>query len=322
MSSQTQFKGKYSKANITQELLIHDPPTTSAQDVICIRTNDTSSDLMYPNSRFTSIKNLGDGSASLIFEGYDNQEKKKIIIKKISKKEYWRKELDILKRLSHSNTGRLLKYIDFYESQRCSYIVTEFYEGFDLFEHIDLNVPYTTKKGLLLCLEMAKCIKECHDNNIIHLDIKCENYMVKSDKLFEDGKPNIVLIDFGHSEIVPKDQPIEKLRKGYSYGTSYYTCPEGYFERINSSKSDIWSLGVCLSLLLTGDYPYVGKKEEYYRNSVNDNISLTKSDLNPDIIVLLADSLNSIPFKRPTINQFISRIVKILIELGVEVNLV
>ena len=306
-----QLKGRYAKANISQQLLIHDPPTTSAQDILCLRTNDTSTDTLYPSKRYISVKPLGDGSASLIFEGYDNQEKKKVIIKKISKREYWRKELEVLKRLANSDSGRLLKYLDYYESQRCSYLITEFYKGFDLFEHIDLNVPYPPKKALTLILEMAYCIKECHDNNVLHLDIKCENYMVKSDRLFEEGKPNIVLIDFGHAEIIPPDQPIEKLRKGYSYGTSYYTCPEGYIERIHSSKSDIWSLAICLSLLLTGDYPYVGKKEEYYRNSVTDNVSLSK-DLDPEISELIVDSLNSIPFKRPTIDMFIFRTTKLL----------
>jgi serine/threonine protein kinase len=313
MSSATnnQFRGRYAKANINQQLLIHAPPTTSVQDVLCTRTNDTSSDISYPNSRYTSVKNIGDGSASLIFEGYDNQEKRKVIIKKISKKEYWRTELEVLKKLTNNTSGRLLKYIDFFESQRCSYIITEFYVGFDLFEHIDLNVPYPVKKALLLCLEMAKCIKECHDNNIIHLDIKCENYMVKSDKLFINGRPNIVLIDFGHAEIIPLGEHIEKLKKGYSYGTKYYICPEGYIEKIHSSKSDIWSLAICLSLLLTGDYPYTGKNEDYYRSSMTDNFSLTK-DLNSDIISLLKSSLNSIPFKRPTIDIFIEKITKII----------
>jgi len=314
MTNQIQIKGRYSKAVINKQLLIHDPPTTSAQDVICIRTNDTSSDLLYPSDRYVSNKNLGDGSASLIFEGFDNQDNKKVIIKKISKREYWRKELEVLKKLSNSTSGRLLKYLDFFESQRYSYIVTEFYIGSDLFEHIDINVPYSVKKALNLALEMAKCIKECHDNNIIHLDIKCENYMVKSPHLFDKLSlvPNIVLIDFGHAEIIPKNESIEKLRKGYSYGTSYYTCPEGYFERINSSKSDIWSLAVCLSLLLTGDYPYVGRKNEYYKNCVTDNIALGKTELDPKIVQLFTDSLNSIPFKRPSINQFITRIEQIL----------
>jgi serine/threonine protein kinase len=306
-----QLKGRYLKANINQQLLIHDPPTTSAQDILCLRTNDTSTDIMYPSSRYISVKALGDGSASLIFEGYDNQDKKKVIIKKISKREHWRKELEVLKRLSTSTSGRLLRYLDYYESHRCSYLITEFYKGLDLFEHIDINVPYSPKKALILILEMAKCIKECHDNNILHLDIKCENYMVKSDRLFEEGKPNIVLIDFGHAEIIPVEESIEKLRKGYSYGTSYYTCPEGYIESIHSSKSDIWSLAVCLSLLSTGDYPYVGKKQEYYRNSMIDNVSLSK-DLDEEIADLIIDSLNSIPFKRPTIDEFIFRTDKIL----------
>lgn len=306
-----QLRGRYTKANISQQLLIHDPPTTSAQDIICLRTNDTSSDTLYPSIRYTSVKGMGDGSASLIFEGNDNQENKKVIIKKISKKEHWRKELDVLKKLKFSDSGRLLKYVDFFESQRSSYIITEFYEGFDLFEHIDINVPYTPKKALTICLEMAKCIKECHDNNIIHLDIKCENYMVKSRKLFENGKPNIVLIDFGHAEIIPDNESIQKLRRGYNYGTSYYTCPEGYIEKIHSSKSDIWSLGICLSLLVTGDYPYVGKKEEYYRNSVMNNVSLSK-ELNPKIAKLITEMLDIVPYKRPTIDESIEKLQIVL----------
>ncbi len=68
---------------------------------------------------------------------------------------------------------------------------------------------------------------------------------------------------------------------------------------------------MCFSLLLTGDYPYIGKKEEYYRNSVSDNVSLSK-DLNSEISSLLIDSLSSIPAKRPTIDKFISRLTKIL----------
>lgn len=309
-----QFRGRYAKANVNQQLLIHDTPTTSAQDIICTRTNDTSSDILYPSDRYISVKNLGDGSASSIFEGYDTKDNKKVIIKKISKRDLWRNELEILTKLVNSTSERLLKYLDFFESQRYSYIITEFYKGFDLFEHIDLNVPYSPLKALLLTLEMAKCIKECHDNNILHLDIKCENYMVKSDKLFTDNKPNIVLIDFGHAEIIPPNEPIEKLRKGRSYGTSLYTCPEGHFEKIFSSKSDVWSLAVCLTLLITGDYPYVGRTNNYYKNSVIDNISLTKI-LEPQIVHLLVESLNSIPFKRPSIDLFIKKIIKILANL-------
>jgi serine/threonine protein kinase len=229
-----------------------------------------------------------------------------VIIKKISKQECWRKELEVLKLLSEKNTSKLLKYIDYFESQRFSYIITEFYDGLDLFEHIDINVPYSEKKAVDLILEMAKCIKECHDNNILHLDIKCENYMVKSKNLFVNGNPNIVLIDFGHAEIIPTDESIEQIKKGKRYGTNYYVCPEGYYYYIHSSKSDIWSLGVCFTLLLTGDFPYVGKKNDFYKNVANNKTTFTKEIKNPILYKLITDSLDNMPLNRPNIDSFIS----------------
>lgn len=301
--------GRYSKANYSLKPGFYDPPSTSVQDIICIRTNDTSTDLSYPNTRYKSIKNLGDGSASTIFEGWDTQGQRKVIIKKLCKREYWRKELEVLKKLRESETGRILKFLDFYESQRNSFLITEYYPGFDLFEHIDLNVPYSEEHGLQIVLEMAKCIKECHDNNILHLDIKCENYMVKTPNLFTQGKMvgKIVLIDFGHAEIVREGESIEKLRRGYSYGTSYFLCPEGYFERINSSKSDIWSLAICFSLLLTGDYPYLGSKREYYRNSVLGNFYYSRKISNQSA-ELIQNCLQLNPFDRPNIDQVIKHV--------------
>jgi len=306
------MKGRYSKASYIKKPGFYDPPSTSIQDIICTRTNDTSTDLAYPSSRYKSVRNLSaETSASTIYEGYDTLENRKVIIKKICKQEYWRQELEVLRKLKSNTSGRLLRFLDFYESQRNSFIITEFYPGFDLFEHIDLNVPYTEKHGLIIIREMALCIKECHDKGIIHLDIKCENFMVNTDYLIStDSKPGkIVLIDFGHAETIKPGESIEKLRRGYNYGTSYFLCPEGYFEKISSSKSDIWSLGICLSLLLTGDYPYVGDKKEYYKNSVIGNFTFTTptSEESTEIIKKCLD-LN--PFSRPNINQLLEMLEK------------
>lgn len=286
------------------------PPSTSAQDTINIRMNDCSTDTNYPNKRYTSTTSLGEGSASVIYKGIDTHTNKDIIIKKISKKEYWKKELEVLKKLSMNKSGLVLRYLDFYESSIYSYIITEYHSGFDLFEHIDLNVPYPADKALLLTLYMAKCIKECHDSGILHLDIKCENYMVKSETLFKDKKPDIILIDFGHSEII--DSNIHKIRYGFNYGTICYTCPEGYYEYAYSSKSDIWSLGICMTLLLTGNYPFHGTEKEYYESSIMDNIKISKKIHNDKIVDLISDSLNSNPHKRPNIDEFIARVESLI----------
>jgi len=231
-----------------------------------------------PNYRFT--KKIGDGSASKIYKcqhvgklsQQSSAENELCIIKVIHKSEEWKAELNILKMLKKSD--RILGLMDHFISDRFVYIVTQFYEGFDLFDHIDLNVPLSEEYSLKLLREMAICVKECHDQNIAHLDIKCENFMVR-----KMDPPQLVLIDFGHAEFIDKKQ----IKQGYSkYGTCFYLCPEGYFNYY-SSKSDIWSLGICLYLFITGDYPFYGDDDEYEKNVVNKNIKIDLEKLSPKL---------------------------------------
>lgn len=316
------LRPKYSKMN--EPISFYDPPTTSCQDMVGLRTNDTSTDTGYPNKKYKFIRKLDDGSASTIHLGQNVDTGEKVIIKVISKRDEWRKELSILKEMASSNTGRILKYIDYFESQRNSYIVTEFCPGNDLFEHIDINVPYTEKESYMLLLEMCKCIKECHDKGIVHLDIKCENFMVRKDHLFskentDSGNAanlflktgNVVLIDFGHAE-KNKVEEIRKLKIGFRYGTTFYLCPEGY-EKVYSSASDIWSLGICLSLLLTSDYPFYGDEKEFMWNALQHNISLSR-EISERSKIILDLTLQADPDKRPDIDQLISMLEKGIVE--------
>lgn len=223
----------------------------------------------HPSIKYSFLKKLGDGSASKIFVAQNKITKEKVITKRINKKEEWRNELNILKHLNETTDNkRLLKYVDFFETDRFAYIMTEMYKGYDLFDHIDINVPYTLKYSKLLIKEMAKCIRDCHKLNIAHLDIKCENYM----SLQMEPVPKLILIDFGHAEKI--DENI--IKRGYSkYGTSFYLCPEGY-NRIYSTKSDIWSLGICAHLILTGDYPFDNSEKDYSRNVKTGNVCVNK----------------------------------------------
>lgn len=211
----------------------------------------------HPDIKYNFIKKLGDGSASKIYISENKETKEKVIIKCISKKEEWKAEYNVLKCIQSLDSPNLLKLLDLYETYRFVYIVTEFYDGKDLFDHIDLNVPYPESFAKMMIKEMALRIKECHDNDIAHLDIKCENYMVRK----MTPTPDFVLIDFGHAEKIDHE-----TKKGYSkYGTSFYLCPEGY-DKIFSKKSDIWSLGVCAHLIISGDYPFDGHSSDYFRS--------------------------------------------------------
>ncbi len=245
----------------------------------------------FPQYRFS--KKIGDGSASKIYKCKNETNNESCIIKIIHKSEEWKAELNILKLLKKSD--RILGLVDHFISDRFVYIVTEFYDGHDLFDHIDLNVPLSETYSIQLLREMAICVKECHDQHIAHLDIKCENYMVRT-----MSPPRLVLIDFGHAEFIDKKQ----IKQGYSkYGTCFYLCPEGYYNYY-SSKSDIWSLGICFHLFLTGDYPFYGDDEEYEYNVVRRNIRVNQQ-LSPTVLKILSVCLNYDPKQRATIEELI-----------------
>lgn len=250
--------------------------------------------LCHPGIKYIFVKKFGDGSASKIFLATNKFTNDKVIIKRINKKEEWKSELRILKHVTKSPSKRLLKYVDSYETDRYVYIVTKMYEGFDLFDHIDINVPYPLKYAKILIKEMAKCIKDCHKMNVAHLDIKCENFM----SICMEPTPELILLDFGHAEIVDD----HNQRMGYSkYGTSFYLCPEGY-DCIYSRKSDIWSLGVCAHLIITGDYPYKGVEKDYIKNIKLGKYSFHKQ-LNTESIEFLENCLNPNPSERYSVDD-------------------
>lgn len=234
---------------------------------------------------------IGDGSASKIYKC--TKESNVFITKRIHKREEWKTELAILKLLRNSQaTDKLINLVEYFISDRYVYLVTDYYGSHDLFDHIDANVPLPEDYALALLGEMANCVRECHKLNIAHLDIKCENFMVTS-----MNPPKLVLIDFGHAEYVHKNELVE----GYSrYGTCFYLCPEGYSNHY-SMKSDIWSLGICLYLFLTGDYPFDGDDDEYEENVLDNNI-IMDDQLSPKVLGILSRCLAPNPRDRPDID--------------------
>jgi serine/threonine protein kinase len=248
----------------------------------------------HPNVKYTFKKKIGDGSASKIYICENKETKKEYVIKRIHKNEEWKAELDILKLLK--NAKKLLNFEDFYISDRYVYIITKFYTGCDLFDHIDINVPFSEEYTKQLFKEMSLCVKECHDLGIAHLDIKCENFMVKSME-----PPELVLIDFGHSEKIS----LTEMKKGYTkYGTCFYLCPEGY-TNYYSMKSDTWSLGICLHLFLTGDYPFEEDNRYYEKNVLHNELKLSNKNISPEAKELILGCLDPDPKTRYSVQNIL-----------------
>ena len=129
-------------------------------------------------------------------------------------------------------------------------IISKYVEYTDMFEWAIKKIKNKSFNEAtikdLFC-KMLKCVKELHSLGFVHLDLKLENFIIS-----KDGEMNIKLIDFEMAhEMTDRQKKIIK-----TIGTRGYLSLEGYLGYY-CNKTDIWALGTCLWILLTGDMPFL-----------------------------------------------------------------
>lgn len=155
-------------------------------------------------------------------------------------------EVQILARMDHPN---IVKYYETYEDENYISIVMEYLQGEDLFKLISTKkYDNFTEKDIA---EIISCILNAlsyiHGQGIVHRDIKPENILFSKNGNYETLK----LIDFGLST------GFKSVSK-YRVGSPYYMSPE-IIEGNFSYKTDVWSVGVILYVMLIGYFPFNGK---------------------------------------------------------------
>ena len=117
--------------------------------------------------------------------------------------------------------------------------------------HSQSQHKYNEKVACRYILSMVKAVRYLHDHNIVHRDLKLENF------LFESDKPDseLILIDFGLSQIYYPNEVILN-----PVGTPYYVAPE-VLSGAYGNKCDVWSLGVIAYMLVSGTPPFYGKTD-------------------------------------------------------------
>lgn len=156
-------------------------------------------------------------------------------------------EVNILSEMDHPN---IVKYYESYEDDNYINIVMEYLEGHDLFKLITSRKSnkFSEKDMAEIITHLFKALSYIHNKNIVHRDIKPENILFSKDGSFSTLK----IIDFGLSTFLKSDNK-------YRVGSPYYMAPEiihGNF----TYKTDVWSVGVILYVMLTGHFPFHAKK--------------------------------------------------------------
>jgi calcium-dependent protein kinase len=238
--------------------------------IVAVKTNSkkTLSELS-KNSDFREkyeyIGLLGNGSFGKVrLFSYKNCPELKYAIKTIKKEQISKElycflidEVNILSELDHPN---IVKYYESYEDDNYLNIVMEYLEGNDLFKLISSKKSnrFKEKDMAEIITNLFKALSYIHNKNIVHRDIKPENILFSDDGTLSTLK----IIDFGLSTGLKNDNK-------YRVGSPYYMAPEiihGNF----CCKTDVWSVGVILYVMLTGNFPFHAKKyEEVFEKILN-----------------------------------------------------
>ena len=229
----------------------------------------TENDVILP--QYINIKTLGTGGSSIVYKAQNMISKKNYICKRVSKTSSALREINILKKLP---TSRFFpKYKDnILDNNRIS-IITEYIEGVELFAWFKTNycdnkrrLPYIILKQFLI--EMLTAINILNNHNLCHLDIKFENIILQKPDTNRPLDFKLVLIDYEMAHLYT--DKLEKL--SCACGTVGYTPLEiyqGYYHK----NSDIWSVGICLWIMLTSELPFSHSKK-IYKDGENYNIDI------------------------------------------------
>lgn len=244
-------------------------------------------------------RNLGIGAFSnvCLVETLDSKEECALKIIKRETKSMFMKELKLLKRL---DCPQIVRFKKAYADPQSYYIMMEYCAGDSLIKRMANKKIYTEGCASQNAKTMLLAIKHLHDRNIVHRDIKPENFVYLS-----DADAGLKLIDFG---IAKEISPYEKY--SLRAGTPWYMAPEVVRnvedrQGIIYKKSDMWSFGVCIFIMLNGQPPFIGSSKDslFYNILFQNQIKFSCESISSEAKDLVFKLLQRVPAERLSVDQ-------------------
>jgi eukaryotic-like serine/threonine-protein kinase len=197
---------------------------------------------------------VGTGGMSSVFKARDRLLERPVALKILHDHyvtdadyvERFRREARAVAQLAHPN---IVTVIDRGEQGGRQFIVFEYIDGENLKQVVTRQGALPVREAVDLALQIARALGYAHDRGIVHRDVKPQNVILN-----EDGRAKVT--DFGIARSLDVDGVTQT---GTVLGTSDYIAPEQAQGQVVDEKTDVYSLGVVLYELLTGELPFRGE---------------------------------------------------------------
>lgn len=204
--------------------------------------------------RYQIIEQIGEGGMATVYKAHDTRLDVEVAVKVIRTEKLapeilqrsltrFEREAKNLARLNHPN---IIRVTDYGEYEGKPYLVMPYFPGGSLKKRLGEPIPW--QEAFQLILPIARALDYANRQNMIHRDVKPSNILMTA-----DGEP--MLTDFGIAKVLDLEETADLTGTGMGIGTPEYMAPEQW-QGNTSTQSDLYSLGVVLYEMITGQKPF------------------------------------------------------------------
>ncbi len=231
---------------------------------------------IFLGKRYEVLSKVGAGGMADVYKGKDHMLNRYVAIK-VLKKEFREDENFVRKFRSEAQAAaglmnpNIVNVYDVGEDRGLYYMVMELVDGITLKEYIEKKKRLSPKEVISIAIQMCTGIEAAHNHHIVHRDIKPHNIIIS-----RDGKVKVT--DFGIARAISSNTVSTN-----AMGSVHYTSPEQARGGYSDAKSDIYSVGITLYEMITGQVPFNGESTvEVAVKHLQEEIT-PPSELVPDI---------------------------------------